>query len=353
METIKKCIICNKEFSTSDGRVKMCSQKCKDKYSKTYSDKKREKYLSGIEGKDYIICKWCGQKVTRIYGQHIKFSHPDKTIKDYRKEFPDSPVCTENDIKNISVNSGKHMKEEKYRKMFSEMVKGEKNPVHKNNMSEQKRKELSPFSKEFYKKRNLSENDYKKFLKGSLSEREFDTTLEYYLKRGFSEEEAKEKLKERQTTFSLKKCIEKYGEEKGLERWRGRQEKWLKNYKKQNYSNISQILFKTLDLKIKKDFKQIFYATCVDNDINNEYRLILSNKVLCPDFIILDKNKIIEFDGVYWHRNTPENQKREYDRDYILKNAGYEILHIWENEYKKNPENTVKKCIDFIYEKNP
>jgi very-short-patch-repair endonuclease len=347
---MKKCIICKKEFDSSDGRVKMCSNECKEKYKKTYADRRRENSLSGIENVDYLICKWCGQRVTRIYGQHIKFSHPGKTIENYKKEFLLSSICTEKDSKNVSISSGKHMKEEKYRKMFSEMVKGDKNPVHHSNMSEQKRKELSPFSQEFYKKRGLFEADYKKFLI-SVKNREFDTTLEYYLKRGFSKDEARDKLKERQTTFSKDICIKKYGEEKGIERWKERQKKWLLNYKKSNYSKISQILFKSIHGRIAEDFNQIYYATILNNNINNEFKLDLSEKVISPDFIILDNKKIIEFDGVYWHKNTPENMKRERERDRLIIDNGYSILHIWENNYYSNPEKELQKCLDFIYEK--
>jgi very-short-patch-repair endonuclease len=39
-------------------------------------------------------------------------------------------------------------------------------------------------------------------------------------------------------------------------------------------------------------------------------------------------NKIIEFDGVYYHKNTPENIKRSKERDDRLKVEGYSILHI-------------------------
>lgn len=53
--------------------------------------------------------------------------------------------------------------------------------------------------------------------------------IEYYLIRGFSKKEAVKKVKEHQVTFSLDKCIEKYGEEKGRARWIKRQEKWLKS----------------------------------------------------------------------------------------------------------------------------
>lgn len=45
------------------------------------------------------------------------------------------------------------MKTDKYKKMFSEKIKGDKNPMHKSNTTEQFRKEQSPFSEEFYKKR--------------------------------------------------------------------------------------------------------------------------------------------------------------------------------------------------------
>ncbi len=57
--------------------------------------------------------------------------------------------------------------------------------------------------------------------------------LGYWLKLGYSEEEAKQKVYERQQTFSLKKCIEKYGEKEGKERFEERQKKWqasLKNH---------------------------------------------------------------------------------------------------------------------------
>ena len=49
---------------------------------------------------------------------------------------------------------------------------------------------------------------------------------EFWIKNGYSEEEAKEKVSERQRTFALDICIEKYGEVDGLQRWLDRQEKW-------------------------------------------------------------------------------------------------------------------------------
>ena len=92
-----------------------------------------------VENIDYVICKICGEKVGRIYGAHLK-KH-GMTSDEYKKKLPGSPLTTTKDKKNTSKNSGKHMKTDKYKKMFSEMFSGENNPNHKSNTTEQERKE--------------------------------------------------------------------------------------------------------------------------------------------------------------------------------------------------------------------
>ena len=75
-------------------------------------------------------------------------------------------------------------------------------------------------------------------------------------------------------------------------------------------------------------------------------------------------NKLIEFNGDYWHANPlfygpmsfikAKNKKAkdiwEYDNIKIntAKYQGYDVLVIWENEYKTNKEETINKCIDFL-----
>lgn len=49
---------------------------------------------------------------------------------------------------------------------------------------------------------------------------------EYWMVRGHSEEEANNLVSNSQATFSLKKCIEKYGKTEGTEIWNQRQIKW-------------------------------------------------------------------------------------------------------------------------------
>lgn len=64
---------------------------------------------------------------------------------------------------------------------------------------------------------------YKETLRNS-----FETTLNYWLNQGYSEEEARLKQSDRQRTFTLEKCIEKYGQVNGYKVWKQRQDKWQK-----------------------------------------------------------------------------------------------------------------------------
>lgn len=197
-------------------------------------------------------------------------------------------------------------------------------------------------------------NKVSEFAKESQKNRLTETQLSYWLAKGYSKSEAKLKLKDRQTTFSKEKLIQKYGEVEGLRKWVERQEKWQNSYKHSNFSKISQELFKQVYNLIKNDYKEIYFAQLNENKEiddsgkNYEYILKLNSKSIKPDFFIKDIKKIIEFDGVYWHRKNPENKKREMFRDEEIIKSGYKVLHINEYAYQKNPEKEIQKCIQFI-----
>lgn len=288
------------------------------------------------------------------------------SVEIYKNKFPNAPLQSEESIKKATKNAGQHMKTDKYKKMFSELLKGENNPNHHSKTTKEHRKSLSPFSKEFYRKKypNASEEELLKmtsdFAKEAIKDRVDTTQLEYYTNQGMNIEEATIARKERQSTFSLEKCIEKYGEELGKKRWLDRQEKWHKNYKKTNFSKISQILFQKIYEEIKNENLEIYFATLTDNkklqdlndksfkDRNFEYSLRLNNITIKPDFFIKSKNKIIEFDGVYYHRNNPENVARTILRDKEIIESGYKVLHINEIRYLENKNLTIKECVDWI-----
>lgn len=75
------------------------------------------------------------------------------------------------------------------------------------------------------------------------------------------------------------------------------------------------------------------------------------NGVILPDFIGLANRKIIEFDGTYYHRLTPENSLREEKRDKMIIESGYEVLHISEYGYKNDKQEIIDKCVAFLNKK--
>jgi len=66
--------------------------------------------------------------------------------------------------------------------------------------------------------------------------------VDYWLSRGYDLEQSKQQVSKLQSTFSLEKCIKKYGILEGTSRWQQRQKKWqqtLKNKTKEERDNIN------------------------------------------------------------------------------------------------------------------
>jgi very-short-patch-repair endonuclease len=171
-------------------------------------------------------------------------------------------------------------------------------------------------------------------------------------------------LKDRQTTFSKEVCIKKYGEVEGLRVWQERQKLWKSKVFNDNQwlgggvSKVSNELFeKIISLSNLKSVDTLY-------GIKNE-KFISNNKTHYKyDFTYLPTKKIIEFNGDYWHCN-PDLYKADYyhkikkmtarkiwDYDNVkiatAKHHGYDILVIWEDDYRKEPNKVINKCINFL-----
>lgn len=117
------------------------------------------------------------------------------------------------------------------------------------------------------------------------------------------------------------------------------------NLMKNKYSKISQELFNYVYEKIITK-ENVYYATKNGEffiNLKDEHKLKLNKHCIRPDFKV--GNKIIEFNGDYWHSKTKEEDKLRYS---ILGGLGYEVLVISENEYKKNKSIIIEKCVNFI-----
>lgn len=120
-------------------------------------------------------------------------------------------------------------------------------------------------------------------------------------------------------------------------------------------SKSSLKLFNNIANKIDK--KKCYYGK------SQELLLRLPNKnKRYYDFTY--NNKIIEFNGDMWHMNplrykqddvNPKNKMIAkdvwmYDKEKIqlAKEKGYEVLVIWESDYKSNPDQILQKCLEFL-----
>lgn len=176
--------------------------------------------------------------------------------------------------------------------------------------------------------------------------------VDYWLAKGYTKKEAIEIISKSQVTFSLEKCIEKYGVEKGTEIYNNRQNKWLKSFKE----------------SMKNNFVNGIQSSNVANKLFNiiEKQLIGQKEFILGKYVFDFEynNKIIEFNGDYWHANpkiydktfinktnghtAKEIWKRDKDKIKYAKKHGYDVYTVWESEFRNDPEAVIKKCMDFL-----
>lgn len=173
-------------------------------------------------------------------------------------------------------------------------------------------------------------------------------TAAYWMKKGFAPEEAANKVSEIQVTNGLEYYTKKYGAA-GKQLYADRIARWLNaDGNKKMTANRS-----------KKSIK-LFESLGVGYFGTNEKTVQGKQKAHRVDFLYGDK--IIEYYGDYWHGNpnryaeTDKIRKKKvldvwaHDAKKVadLKDSGYKVLIVWEQEYVTDPENTIKKCKDFI-----
>lgn len=146
--------------------------------------------------------------------------------------------------------------------------------------------------------------------------------LKWWLDKGYSKEEAKELLMQRQSTFSKKSCIEEYGEVKGEKVFKARQAKWRKTIN-ERFSKETQLKWKIgtgFHSKMASDLFEPFYDMCKNlykcymEPHTKEY--FIYNKdtqsIYFYDFTIKELGLIFEYQGEHVHPN-PSWPKEKWD----------------------------------------
>jgi len=221
------CTECDGLFwSKGQPKRSVCKNKCcmKTDRAKIKVEQNNIKYKNLVLDKDYSECRCCGLKTSGNMSTHLKTAHGYEDVSEYLNEYKitkESLVC--------SV----------YHDFLSEKSKGNKNPGYQHGGR------LSPWSDKSEKhSKEQIENAKKKAIESSLANENnatHSTKLQWWIDRGFTEEEAKVKLSKRQTTFSKEKCIEKHGNEEGLAKFNKRQEKWQETLNNKPHEEIDLI----------------------------------------------------------------------------------------------------------------
>ena len=216
-----------------------------------------------------------------------------------------------------------------------------------------------------YQKENSEKFKSKKILKPELFEDISQSQKKYWIRKGMTEDEAIKKVSEVQTTFSLEKCIEKYGEEAGRKRWSERQENW-KSKVFNEFTNIGRGTSKMSSDFIQELVEKINVDGTFLYDKNEKFiNCPIKKRAFKYDFTYSEMKKIIEINGDFWHchpeifkddlqihRITKKSVKeiREMDKHKIelAERHGYSILSIWESDIRKDREKTIEKCLNFL-----
>ena len=196
--------------------AKFCSDSC------SAASKKRMQITKGIERSkllfpdtadtnSYISCALCGYRTTDL-AQHPQVH--GLTQEQYRKQYGDI----------------------KCKNLRDKMI-GDKNPAFNHGGK------LSPFSKKFvnYTDETNIQTLKDKAVQTKIKNKTNPLTVDYYTSKGYTEETAKSMLSDRQSTFSLDKCIDKFGEEAGKDIWQQRQNKWMVTMNSKTDEEIEEI----------------------------------------------------------------------------------------------------------------
>lgn len=251
------------------------------------------------------------------------------------------------------------------------------------------KKKLATASREHFIGKYGIEEGLERF-KAYSARQSYTCSKEYMMKeKGMTEEEWHDYNKSRAST--KENYFRRYGEVEGLRRWQeycaheayaGNSMEWFigklgeeegkKRYEEtcrkktqlKCYSNISQRLFKEIDI-VLGDFAKESRWELKNHELEVFTEVDGMKKMFKTDYFL--KGKVIEFNGDLWHANPnfygPEDSMKAFDgkeskakdiwerdatRRRALEKLGFQVLVVWENDYMLDANSIVKQCIDFL-----
>lgn len=217
---------------------------------------------------------------------------------------------------------------------------------------------------------------------------EYNTRIEYYIARGYTMLEAREALRKRQITFSLDKCIKRWGADLGYQKWYERQQRWqttMRNKTPEEKLEIAKKKIVPLGRASKQSLaifeplarKLIDSGVVSDSDIyygyhdKKEWFLGDESRFYLFDFCIPKLKLIIEYQGSVWHpdyrlssdeleswrscRGVTASEIKQHDDEKraFAEINGYNVTYLWGlNTPEQNMNVALNACTQAL-EKSP
>lgn len=200
----------------------------------------------------------------KIYWERRGWSEDDIDQRRMKKKMPSSPMRYENWLNKINDNTGNFytIEEAKY-KVRSFRKSNLEYWIEKGYSEEDSLKKVKEYQKE------NSDKFVSKILENPEKYKDrTPTQIGYWLKRGYNENDAIEKLKQRQDVTSLEFYNKKYGEEEGLIRYNKRvlnisytssRKYYIDKYGKEEGNNLYNTLVKNRIVPMSRASKESFY----------------------------------------------------------------------------------------------
>jgi very-short-patch-repair endonuclease len=234
--------------------------------------------------------------------------------------------------------------------------------------------------KAYIKKYGDEEGRNKHNLYRELQRKVANTTIHYWIAKGYSEAEAKDAVSKRQSTFSLEKCIEKYGDEEGRKIWQNRQDRWMKTMSSKSEDEIVDIHRRKMSTGggvSKESMKRCMkYISFIEGKYgvqyqygNNEFSIKYSDtNRYFYDFTDTTYKIIIEYHGTKFHVSPKlsedekklwrglgkysyeESLERDKHKKKTAEDNGFTVFEIWSDHTNVEVESIFKE-IERIYHK--
>lgn len=204
-------------------------------------------------------------------------------------------------------------------------------------------------------------NQFKQELSDKMTGADFDRSNNVFCREHYETE--KDYLDHQ--TKNIDFFIRKYGKEEGTKRWNAKRKKWLdtmnsKSDEEKAEINKKKIYKKGMISDLEKDIVIIIQKSI--DKIKHQFQIRNGTRWYVYD--IQYKNKIIEINGDYWHSNPEiyvydsfislmnmtalEIWERDRKKTEFAQSQGYEVLTIWESDYKHNKQQVIEQCLHFL-----